>query len=201
MDLSDKLKDEKLERLKSRQFGFWRGVVTNVNDPLNLGRIRAKVHELLGDADQTDWASYCSPFGGEGHGWFFLPKVGDGVWIAFEAGDINRPVWFGFWYNQVDGKPGDADKNVRVLESKSGHKLVFDDSEGKEKVRIEDKAGQYIEWDSKANEININTASGIVRLKNATLPLQGVVTGECLCPLTGAPHIDKSSVVGAAKNP
>lgn len=210
MDMYEKLKDEKLEGLKNKFFGIWRGVVTNVNDPLGLGRIRAKIHELLGDKDETNWAEYCSPFGGGGHGWFFMPspvtegakepQAGDGVWIMFEAGDINRPVWIGFWFNEIDGKPKDANKDVRVLETKSGHKLIFDDNKGKEKIRIQDKSGQYIEWDCKANEININTKSGIVRLNDGMPPLQGVVTGECLCPLTGAPHIDKSSVVGASKN-
>lgn len=210
MDILEKLKDEKLEKLKNKYFGIWRGVVTNVNDPSNLGRIKAKVHELLGDKDETNWASYCSPFGGSGHGWFFMPspvtegakepQAGDGVWLMFEAGDINRPVWVGFWFSEVDRKPKDADKNVRVLETKAGHKIIFDDNTGKEKIRIEDKAGQFIEWDCKANEIKIDTKTGIVKLKNGTPPMQGVVTGECLCPLTGTPHVDKSAVVGAAKN-
>ncbi|MDI6792595.1 MAG: phage baseplate assembly protein V [bacterium] len=72
MNLQEILEDEKLTRLKNRYFGIWRGVVTNVNDPKGLGRIKAKVHELLGDKDETNWASYCAPFGGGGHGWFFM---------------------------------------------------------------------------------------------------------------------------------
>jgi uncharacterized protein involved in type VI secretion and phage assembly len=172
MDIYEKLKDEKLERLKNRYFGIWRGVVTNVNDPLGLGRIKAKVHELLGDKDETNWASYCSPFGGGGHGWFFMPsavtegakepQAGDGVWIMFEAGDINRPVWIGYWFNEIDGKPNDADKDVRVLETKSGHKIIFDDRNGKEKIRIEDKSGQYMEWECKENRIKIEVNQKVI---------------------------------------
>ena len=172
MNIYEKLRDEKLERLKDRYFGIYRGVVTNVNDPLGLGRIKAKVHELLGDRDETNWASYCAPFGGGGHGWFFLPspvtegadepQAGDGVWIMFEAGDLNRPVWLGFWYSEVDGKPKDADKNVRVLETKSGHKVVFDDNEGKEKIRIEDKSGQYVEWEATENKITVEANEKVI---------------------------------------
>jgi hypothetical protein len=107
MDLFDSLKDEATEGLRNRYFGIWRGIVSNVNDPLGLGRIKAKVHELLGDTGETDWASYCSPFGGGGHGWFFLPSAGtpgagDPIWIMFEARNLNRPVWVGFWFNQTD---------------------------------------------------------------------------------------------------
>jgi len=170
MDILEKLKDEKLERLKNKYFGIWRGVVTNVNDPLNLGRIKAKVHELLGDKDETNWASYCAPFGGSGAGWFFLPapvtadakepQAGDGVWVMFEAGDINRPVWTGFWYSRVDAKPKGADKDVRVLQTKSGHRISFDDRA--KTVRVEDSSGQFIEWQALTGRITIEAKQKVI---------------------------------------
>jgi uncharacterized protein involved in type VI secretion and phage assembly len=204
MDIYEKLKDEKLEGLKNRFFGIYRGVVTNVNDPDGLGRIKAKVHELLGGSDETNWASYCAPFGGGGHGWFFMPtpvtegakepQAGDGVWLMFEAGDINRPVWLGFWYSDVDARPKDAGKDVRVLETKSGHKIVFDDNGGKEKIRIEDKAGQYVEWNSTEDKITIEANNKVV-VKAPLVDigegsqLSGVVTENTheVCYMTGLP--------------
>ena len=86
MGLLEQMKRERERRGDGRFFGLYRGVVTNVNDPENLGRIRAKVHELLGDTDETDWAYPCVPFGGEGAGWLMLPKTNDAIWITFEAG-------------------------------------------------------------------------------------------------------------------
>jgi uncharacterized protein involved in type VI secretion and phage assembly len=121
MGLLEQMKRERERRSDGRFFSLYRGVVTNVNDPENLGRVRAKVHELLGDTDETDWASPCVPFGGEGAGWLMLPKTNDAVWIAFEAGDLSRPVWIGFWFNKTDTPPEGAGPDVRVLQSKSGH--------------------------------------------------------------------------------
>lgn len=198
MDLFDSLKDENAEGMKNRYFGIWRGVVSNVNDPLGLGRIKAKVHELLGDNEETNWASYCSPFGGGGHGWFFLPAgatpgAGDPVWIMFEAGDLNRPVWVGFWFNQTDTAPMGASKDVRVLETKSGHRLEFHDMAGKEKVVIKDKAGQTVELECTKKEIKV-TANQKVIVEAPEVELGegaqgGVVTSQTwpTCFFTGQP--------------
>ena len=213
MGLYEKLKDEKLEAMKNKFFGIWRGVVTNVNDPLNLGRIKVKVHELLGDKDETNWASYCSPFGGGGHGWFFMPtpvtkdakeaQAGDGVWIMFEAGDINRPVWVGFWFSEVDGKPKDADKDVRVLETKSGHKLIFNDKEGKEKIKVEDKSGQFIEWNVNENTITVEAKEKVVVKAllvdiGAGSALSGIINKNThpVCYITGQPIGCSTTVKG-----
>jgi len=201
MDMLEKLRDKKLENLKNRLFGLWRGVVTNVNDPKNLGRIKAKVHELFGEKDETNWAYYCTPFGGGGAGFFFLPEVGDPIWIAFEAGDINRPVWLGFWFNQKDVKPADAAPRKRTLQTKSGHKVIFDDDAGS--IKVEDSGGQYIEWDTKKNEIRL-TANTKVIVKAAQVELGegsqlgGVVTERThqFCYVTGAPIGASTTVKG-----
>jgi len=203
MDLLKAINDDQVDRLKGRLFGIWRGTVTNVNDPLGLGRIKAKVHELLGDDEETDWASYCSPFGGGGHGWFFLPspatpgaqapQSGDGVWIMFEAGDINRPVWVGFWFNQTDMAPLGASKDVRVLETKSGHRLEFHDAQGQEKVVIKDMAGQTVTLDCSKSEIKV-TANQKVIVEAPQVELgegaqDGVLTSKTWpsCFFTGEP--------------
>lgn len=172
MNLSDRLKDEKVETLKGRFFGIWRGVVTNVNDPEGLGRVRAKVHELFGDDEETDWASYCAPFGGGGAGWFTLPspvtagaeqpQAGDGVWIMFEAGDINRPVWVGFWYSKIDPPPEGADKDVHVFRTRSGHRVAFCDKAGEEHIKVTDKAGNSVLLDSTTGAVTVHASKVIV---------------------------------------
>ena len=172
MGLADHMRKQNGGRLA----GLYRGIVTNVNDPEGLGRIRAKVHELLGDEAETNWASYCSPFGGEGAGWFFLPKTNDGVWIMFEAGDINRPVWCGYWFNKTDAPPDGAAQDVRVLRSKSGHRIEFGDVDGSEFVRLKHQNGSTIEMDAGGNIVitdagaNVKIGSGTLqRLVNETL--------------------------------
>lgn len=114
------------EHQRSRWFGKYRGLVTDVEDPDAMGRIRARVHEVLHDGETT-WAMPCVPFAGQGHGLALIPEVGDGVWMEFEAGDPSRPVWSGFWWSRDEGLPAPAAGKVRVLATTPGHKVVIDE--------------------------------------------------------------------------
>ena len=191
MNLFQKLKDEKLSQMKHKYFGLYRGIVTNVNDPLNFGRVKAKIHELFSSDEETDWAAYCSAFAGGGSGWFFLPDIGDCLWFSFEAGDINKPIWLGFAYSNADKIPAGAGKTKRVLKSKSGHQIVFDDTSGR--LLIQDKSGQRIEWDANKSTITIESKQKVI--VNAPLAdigqgqLSGVVCNAThpTCLVTGQP--------------
>ena len=69
-------------------------------------RIRAKVPDVMGDLE-SGWAMPCVPFGGSGMGFFALPKVGAGVWIEFEHGDPDYPIWTGCWFGSMAELPSD----------------------------------------------------------------------------------------------
>jgi uncharacterized protein involved in type VI secretion and phage assembly len=133
-------------RVEARFYGKYEGVVTANQDPLGIGRIRAKVPAVLGEEVESGWALPCVPFGGgKERGMLFLPEVGDTVWIEFAAGDISRPIWSGtFWgAPQSTGgaddlgteagaeTPSNEDKpagpTLRMVKTKAGHTLVFDD--------------------------------------------------------------------------
>ena len=58
-------------------YGKFRGVVTDIQDPLMMGRIKAKVPDVFGE-DESGWAMPCAPFGGSGMGFFSLPVRGCG---------------------------------------------------------------------------------------------------------------------------
>ena len=75
-------------------YGKYRGIVTDNGDPSDLGRLKARVPELLG-REETGWALPCAPYAGDGSGLYALPEPGTGVWIEFEAGDLSRPIWSG----------------------------------------------------------------------------------------------------------
>jgi uncharacterized protein involved in type VI secretion and phage assembly len=78
-------------------YGKHRGKVTSNTDPLMQGRIRAKVPAVFGD-DECGWALPSAPYGGDGVGFFFVPPVDANVWIEFEGGDPDYPIWTGcFW--------------------------------------------------------------------------------------------------------
>ena len=63
-------------------YGKYRGVVTDIKDPLMTGRLKARVPDVMGEKE-TGWAMPGAPFGGSGTGFFALPKVGAGVCIEF----------------------------------------------------------------------------------------------------------------------
>ncbi len=116
---------ELTESVRSRHYGKYRGIVRDVNDPDGLGRIKAQVPEVY-EAEDSPWALPVVPFAGPSHGLVLLPEVGDGVWIEFEAGDISRPLWTGCWWGSRE-MPSPADREVRVLATTAGHKLIMDD--------------------------------------------------------------------------
>lgn len=78
-------------------FGKYRGTVINNIDPEQRGRILAIVPAVTGVA-LTSWAMPCVPIAGKQEGMFVVPQIGAGVWIEFEEGDSDRPIWVGgFW--------------------------------------------------------------------------------------------------------
>jgi len=78
-----------LERDSDRFYGKYRGLVTDNQDPMQIGRIQASVPEVLGDV-RTGWAVPCAPYAGTNAGLYAIPAVGAGVWIEFEAGNDAR---------------------------------------------------------------------------------------------------------------
>ncbi|UBF28589.1 phage baseplate assembly protein V [Kovacikia minuta CCNUW1] len=77
--------------------GKYRGKVATNKDPLNLGRIQVEVPAIYGSG-QANWAMPCSPYAGKNIGFFAIPPIGSNIWVEFEAGDPNYPIWVGcFW--------------------------------------------------------------------------------------------------------
>ena len=80
-----------------KYYGKYRGTVVNNVDPAQLGRIMAMVPDVNGTTP-TAWALPCMPIAGNQHGIYVLPNIGDTVWIEFEQGDREHPIWVGgFW--------------------------------------------------------------------------------------------------------
>jgi Type VI secretion system/phage-baseplate injector OB domain len=83
--------------VRSRFFGKYRGTVMNNKDPLNRGRLLVQVVDVLG-LGSSSWAMPCVPFAGLAMGSFSCPLPGTGVWVEFEQGDPQKPIWTGcFW--------------------------------------------------------------------------------------------------------
>ncbi len=90
----------------SRFFGKYPGEVFDNRDPDQLGRIKAIIPDVGFIDAPTDWAYPCvAPYGGKGDaGELIVPDIGMNVWMEFEAGNPNRPIWTGIYYSRPKGR-------------------------------------------------------------------------------------------------
>lgn len=81
----------------AQYFGKYRGTVINNVDPLQIGRVMVQVPDVSNIIPST-WAMPCVPFAGIQSGFYVVPPIGSGVWIEFEHGDSDYPIWVGgYW--------------------------------------------------------------------------------------------------------
>lgn len=137
-------------------YGKYRGIVTDNVDPLGMGRLRARVPDVMGD-DESGWAMPCAPFGGSQTGFFSLPPTSSGVWIEFEHGDPDYPVWSGSWW----GSRGEMPPVLQVLPNRKvmiqtagGHSILLDDTPGLGGITLQTSGGQKIVLNALGIEID-----------------------------------------------
>ena len=103
-----------------------RGIVKDVLDPKNYGRIRVELIRYNIEQNITPWCWPCSPFAGPGYGFYCLPVIGDEVYVEkTEDGDW---IFVGFCWTSRNPKPTDGTKDVRLLRTPVGHQLKFDEN-------------------------------------------------------------------------
>lgn len=126
------------EEATTRQFwGKYRGTVINNVDPELRGRLQINIPDVLNVVPST-WAEPCTPLAGPtgpGMGVYMVPPIGAGVWVEFERGDPNYPIWVGCRW----GSPSDipplahagipASPNI-VIQTLGQHSLVISDLPG-----------------------------------------------------------------------
>ncbi len=144
-------------------YGKYRGIVTDINDPLMIGRIKATVSDVMGD-QESGWAMPCAPFGGEQTGFFVLPKVGAGVWIEFEHGDPDYPIWAGCWWGSAAEMPpvllAPPYKKLMIV-TEGGQSITLDDTPGTGGITLETSGGQKIVLSATGLEIDNGMGASI----------------------------------------
>ena len=78
----------------NQYFGKYRAKVVDVKDPEKRGRIRVMCPKVLGDA-KSSWCEPCVPLAYDKGGDFAIPKLNEFVWIEFEEGKPNNPIYTG----------------------------------------------------------------------------------------------------------
>jgi len=144
-------------------FGKYRGKVENNRDPFQKGRVQISVPDVLGDSTLS-WAIPCVPYAGPGVGFFAIPPQGANLWVEFENGDPDRPIWSGcFWdpnddNDTVPASPALAEK--KVLKTDAGT-ITLDDTPGAGGITIETTAGMKIQLNAQGVEITNGQGSTI----------------------------------------
>ena len=169
--------------------GIYRARVENNVDPYRIGRVQVRVPMIHGLADSggmpvegLPWASMCAMGAGFGYGSFVVPEVGEYVFVMFEDGDEEKPVYLGSsygigttlpkkyglkdYYTDWEGKANQSevplegqsevpDKKV-IYKSHKGSVLYIDDRDGQEKIHLETENGQFIELHNSDGRILIH---------------------------------------------
>ncbi len=150
------------------------GIVHANDDPKNLGRVRLKLPWREAEF-VTDWVRIVAPMGGGERGAYFLPEKGDEVLVAFDRDDIRFPYVLGALWSDKN-KPPEANKDnnndIRLIKSRKGHILRFNDAKAKGAITIQLDDGKMIEIDDdgiritdKSNRIEIATKGGEITIE------------------------------------
>lgn len=118
----------------SKHYGKYRGTVLNNIDPMQMGRLMVQVPDISNVLPST-WAMPCLPFSGIQSGMYVAPAIGSGVWIEFEQGNSDYPIWVGcFWGSAAEvpalalaGPPG---LQQMVVQTTMQNTLMISDAPG-----------------------------------------------------------------------
>jgi hypothetical protein len=150
-----------MQRHAGKFYGKYSGVVIrNDDDKDNTGRIVVKVPSVFGtDAEVT--ARPCVPYG-----YFFIPPVGSKVWVEFEAGHTDYPLWVGTWYPQgtAPQQAAMSPPDNRVIQTASGHTIEISDKAGEEKITIKHRGNSFVTIDKDGSVMIGNNKGSLIVL-------------------------------------
>jgi hypothetical protein len=209
--------------------GVYYGIVTQNDDPPPGpgGRVKVRFPWMPeGERDGSHWAPVCVPMAGAGYGTYFIPEVEDVVYVMFIAGDISAPVVVGgAWNAEADEGSGagngtgngeeaprppqppeaneDGKNDFRLIKSRSGHRLLFDDTDQTKLIVTDRKDENYVALGphAKAGQSAKNTYEVAAPPGIIGTPTEGVSFGalkgslNILCPsgkltIKGGTHVE-----------
>jgi uncharacterized protein involved in type VI secretion and phage assembly len=164
-----------------RHYGLYRATVVNNIDPLQRGRIQVIASDATGIIPTT-WCEPCMPMTGIQQGIYTVPIIGAGVWIQFENGDPDQPVWMGGWWGSAAEVPAlallgnPAMPNI-VLQTTLQNAIVISDVPGPTGgILIKSLTGATI----MVNDVGITIQNG----KGASITLAGPAINIIGTPVT-----------------
>lgn len=148
--------------LDKKYYGVVQAIVTDVEDQQGKeGRVKVQF-PWFDDQMETEWCRVRQSYAGNGYGAFFVPEKGDEVLVAFIHGDMRLPVILGGLYNGKDKPPSfrSSSQDQKMIRTKGQHELLFDDSEGKERVRIKTKSGHTADLSDFEKKVTLQSSGG-----------------------------------------
>src|ERR1043166_8198907 len=146
----------------SKLRGVWLGIVVDNKDGSDNPGYRVKIKfPWLNDQETSFWARIAVPMAGPERGTYVLPEIDDQLLVVFEHGDVERPLVIGALWSkkQEPVEVNDSAKNnTKLIKSRCGHRIIFDDKQGAEKITIVDK--------TKKNKIILDSVNKIVKIES-----------------------------------
>lgn len=120
--------------MSTQFFGKYRAKVVDIRDPEKRGRIRVMCPKVLGNF-KSAWCEPCIPVAYDLGGDFALPKINEFVWVEFEEGNANKPIYIGgLWCTNKTPSPNYNEKERLITWGKC--KLSMDDTTNTVKVSV-----------------------------------------------------------------
>ena len=135
--------------MQKEYFGVYKGVVCNIKDPEKRGRIKVTCPEVLGATVESAWCDPCVPVAYDSGGDFCLPHIDETVWLMFQGGDSNKPVYFGGWWQKNKTPFSTAYSNVDKTRIISYGDCTITMSSGTIKINVGSGSGDLIIQDKK----------------------------------------------------
>jgi hypothetical protein len=152
----------------TKLFGKYRGTVQSNVDPMLMGRLLVTAPGALGAAQV--WATPCAPFAGPGVGFFALPPPNANVWVEFEAGNPEKPIWSGCFWGLGDWPAAMALPGMTVIATKTAT-LTINDLPGVGGVSIKTTSNFQIAFD--ATSITVSNGVASVKLEGPKVSING----------------------------
>lgn len=164
-----------------KYFGKYRGTVVNNIDPKMMGRLILMVPDVL-DLVPTTWAEPCTPLAGPTGtpmGTFLVPPIGAAVWVEFEQGNPNYPIWVGCrWGGSSDVPPlalaGLPTSPNIVLQTMTQHAFVM--SDGPMGIMLKSRSGAFIMINDTGIIIDNGVGANITMTANTVIINKGNLT-------------------------
>ncbi|MGY1694622.1 phage baseplate assembly protein V [Geodermatophilus sp. SYSU D00814] len=154
------MSSDDLDRHVGRYYGKFRGTVAGNEDDDHQGTLQVTVPDVFG-GDTVVAAAACLPYG-----LFFVPPVGTHIWVEFEAGDPERPIWAGVWH-PLGSAPEAArvsPPDHRVITTRAGHTIEIVDTQEEERVLVRHASNAFISIDPSGSVLIANAKGSHLHL-------------------------------------